>query len=114
MKITKTTNEYPIVPLSEVLDQYREYISAPEQRPYKKLSVRLYGKGVVLDQPVDGAILKMKRHQIAKSGQVILSEIWGKKGAVGIVPPEGEGALCTSHFFLFDVKPCRIIQPIFV
>ena len=62
----------------------------------------------MLDQPVDGAILKMKRHQIAKSGQVILSEIWGKKGAVGIVPPEGEGALCTSHFFLFDVKPCRI------
>jgi type I restriction enzyme, S subunit len=40
-----------------------------------------------------------------KSGQVILSEIWGKKGAVGIVPPEGDGALCTSHFFLFDV--CR-------
>jgi type I restriction enzyme S subunit len=50
----------------------------------------------------------MKRHQIAKAGQVILSEIWGKKGAIGFVPPEGEGALCTSHFFLFDVCPDRI------
>jgi type I restriction enzyme S subunit len=47
--------------------------------------------------------LKMKRHQLAKIGQVVLSEIWGKKGAIGFVPPEGEGALCTSHFFLFDV-----------
>ncbi|MDQ6894888.1 MAG: restriction endonuclease subunit S [Acidobacteriota bacterium] len=37
-------------------------------------------------------------------GQVILSEIWGKKGAIGIVPPEGDGALCTSHFFLFDIN----------
>ncbi len=50
----------------------------------------------------------MKRHQLAKSGQVILSEIWGKKGAIGFVPPEGEGALCTSHFFLFDVREDRL------
>jgi type I restriction enzyme S subunit len=50
----------------------------------------------------------MKRHQIAKAGQVILSEIWGKKGAVGFVPSEGDGALCTSHFFLFDVREDRI------
>lgn len=75
---------------------------------YPKLSVKLYGRGVVLDAPVDGAVLKMKRHQIAKEGQVILSEIWGKKGAIGFVPPEGKGALCTSHFFLFDVSTDRL------
>jgi type I restriction enzyme S subunit len=71
---------------------------------YPKLSVKLYGKGVTLDAPADGALLRMKRHQIAREGQVILSEIWGKKGAIGFVPPEGDGALCTSHFFLFDVR----------
>jgi type I restriction enzyme S subunit len=49
----------------------------------------------------------MQRHQIAKSGQVILSEIWGKKGAIGFVPPEGAGALCTSHFFLFNLRDDR-------
>jgi type I restriction enzyme S subunit len=48
---------------------------------------------------------------------VILSEIWGKKGAIGFVPPKGDGALCTSHFFLFDVhhdklEP-RYLQSIF-
>jgi type I restriction enzyme S subunit len=94
---------YPMVPLGEVLTLYQEYINEPEPRSYPKLSVKLYGKGVVLDTPADGSSLKMQRHQIAKSGQVILSEIWGKKGAIGIVPPEGEGALCTSHFFLFDI-----------
>jgi type I restriction enzyme, S subunit len=51
----------------------------------------------------------MKRHQLAKVGQVILSEIWGKKGAIGFVPVEGEGALCTSHFFLFDLDQSRIL-----
>jgi type I restriction enzyme S subunit len=93
-----------MVPLGEVLQQYKEYIDYPEERTYRKLSVKLYGKGVTLDAPADGAALKMKRHQLAKAGQVILSEIWGKKGAIGFVPPEGEGALCTSHFFLFEVR----------
>ena len=94
----------PLIPLGEVLTQYKEYIDEPEPKIYPKLSVKLYGKGVVLDEPVDGTNLRMKRHQIAKTGQVILSEIWGKKGAIGFVPLEGNGALCTSHFFLFDVN----------
>jgi type I restriction enzyme S subunit len=101
-------NGFQMVPLSEVLTQYQEYIQEPEARIYPKLSVRLYGKGVVLDAPVDGSTLKMRQHQIAKSGQVILSEIWGKKGAIGFVPIEGDGALCTSHFFLFDVHNDKI------
>src|SRR5262245_22678999 len=99
---------WPQVKLGEVLSQSTDYIESPELKVYPKLSVKLYGKGVVLDAPTDGATLKMKRHQIAKSGQVILSEIWGKKGAIGFVPPEGDGALCTSHFFLFDVSTDRI------
>ncbi len=96
-------SKWPMVPLGTLLTPCREYIEAPEPKEYPKLSVKLYGKGVVLDIPADGTTLKMKRHQIAKSGQVILSEIWGKKGAIGFVPPQGDGALCTSHFFLFDV-----------
>lgn len=99
---------WPKVRLGEVLTQYTEYIEAPGPRLYPKLSVKLYGRGVALDTPVDGTFLKMKRHQLAKAGQVILSEIWGKKGAIGFVPSEGEGALCTSHFFLFDVNETRL------
>jgi type I restriction enzyme S subunit len=99
---------WALVPLDGVLVQHKEYIDAPEARLYPKLSVKLYGKGVRLDAPADGTDLKMQRHQLAKTGQVILSEIWGKKGAIGFVPPEGDGALCTSHFFLFDVRKDRI------
>lgn len=102
------SKSWPLVALGEVLTHFQEYIDAPEARVYPKLSVKLYGKGVVLDAPVDGTTLKMKRHQLAKSGQVILSEIWGKKGAIGFVPPDGDGALCTSHFFLFNVRNDRL------
>jgi type I restriction enzyme S subunit len=97
------SNAWPMVPLGEVLVQDREYVTTLEPREYPKLSVKLYGKGVTLDAPADASQLRMQRHQFAKAGQVILSEIWGKKGAIGLVPPDGEGALCTSHFFLFDL-----------
>jgi len=102
--------KYPLVPLSEVLVQDKEYITELEPRLYPKLSVKLYGKGVVLDEPADGATVRMKRHQLAKSGQVILSEIWAKRGAIGIVPDEGKGALVTSHFFLFDIDKSRLLR----
>lgn len=102
-------SQWPMVPLGEVLTQYKDYIDAPEPKTYPKLSVKLYGKGVTLDTPTDGTDLKMKRHQLAKAGQVILSEIWGKKGAIGFVPQLGEGALCTSHFFLFDIVQERLL-----
>ena len=103
-----TVNGWPTVPLGEVLTQFKDYIDRPDPREYPKLSVKLYGKGVVLDSPADGSQLKMQRHQLARAGQVILSEIWGKKGAIGFVPNEGNGALCTSHFFLFDVNESRV------
>jgi type I restriction enzyme S subunit len=103
------TRAYPLVLLSNVLALDTSYIDKPEGKIYPKLSVRLYGKGVILDTPADGTLLKMKRHQVAKAGQVVLSEIWGKKGAIGFVPHDGDGALCTSHFFLFDVQADRVL-----
>lgn len=96
------------VPLGEVLVQDKEYITELEPRAYKKLSVKLYGKGVVVDGSVEGTSVSMKRHQLAKAGQIIVSEIWAKKGAIGIIPSDGEGALCTSHFFLFKAVTDRI------
>lgn len=100
---------WPKVLLGDVLKQDVQYCSEPEPRLYPKLSVKLYGRGVLLDTPADGGSVKMRKHQLARPGQVILSEIWAKKGAIGIVPPEGEGALCTSHFFLFDIDESKAL-----
>jgi type I restriction enzyme S subunit len=99
----------PLVPLGNVLRQDTQYVRALEPRQYLKLSVKLYGRGVVLDSSADGGTVKMQKHQFARPGQVILSEIWAKKGAIGIVPPEGDGALCTSHFFLFDIDEAKAL-----
>ena len=103
------SNSWPLVPLGEVAVQYRSYIHKLDDRKYPKLSVKLYGKGCILDEFTEGKEVKMKRHQLAKPGQLILSEIWGKKGAIGIVPNDGQDALVTSHFFLFDIDNKRVL-----
>lgn len=108
--MSENGGKYPIVPLSQVLVQDTEYITELEPRLYPKLSVKLYGKGVELAEPADGATVRMKRHQLAKPGQVIVSEIWAKKGAIGIVPLEGAGALVTSHFFLFEIDESQLLR----
>lgn len=100
---------WSLVPLVDVLEQDRQYVTELEPRSYKKLSVKLYGRGVTLDTPANGADVKMEKHQFAKSGQVIVSEIWAKKGAIGVVPTDGDGALITSHFFLFDIKSAGVL-----
>lgn len=101
---------WPAVKLGEILDQDLDFITDLEPGTYKKLSVKLYGRGVVPDKPVEAHTIRMKKHQIAKEGQIIVSEIWAKKGAIGIVPPNGNGALCTSHFYLFNRKSERVIE----
>jgi len=60
-------------------------------------------KGAVVDKYDYGPDVQMTRHQLAKPGQIIVSEIWAKHGSIGVIPPDGDGALITSHFFLFDV-----------
>ncbi len=57
---------WPKVALGEVLRQDISYVSEPELRLYPKLSVKLYGRGAVLDTPTDGGTVKMKKHQLAK------------------------------------------------
>ena len=100
---------WPMVALGNLMSQDTRYVSELEPRMYPKLSVKWWGKGAVLDTPADGATVRMSRHQLARAGQVIVSEIWAKHGSIGIVPDEGAGALVTSHFFLFDMDTSCVL-----
>ena len=66
---------WPVVELGAVIKQDQSYVTTLEPVTYKKLSVKLFGRGVVPDKPVDGASILMKKHQFARAGQIIVSEI---------------------------------------
>lgn len=97
-------NHFPLVPLSKVLKRVKEPVNIDDGTLYKRITVRLYGQGVLQRDKLLGKEIGTKRQFLAHSGQLIISRIDARNGAFGIVPSELEGAIVTNDFWLFDVK----------
>ena len=96
-------NRFPLVPLSKVLKRVKEPVVIEDETIYKRITVRLYGQGVLQRDELLGKEIGTKRQFIAHVGQLIISRIDARNGAFGIVPPELEGAIVTNDFWLFEV-----------
>ena len=100
---TTVQSKYPMIPLENVLTRIKEVVVVKDSTSYKRITVKLYGKGVVLRDETQGKYIGTKRQFLAHEGQLILSRIDARNGAFGIVPKELEGAIVTNDFWLFDI-----------
>ena len=94
---------WPIVPLSKVLQHRKEFITIDDMQQYKRCRVQLHAQGVVLRDTIPGADIKTKKHQVCRAGDFLVAEIDAKMGGFGMVPDALEGAVVSSHYFLFDI-----------
>jgi type I restriction enzyme S subunit len=92
------------VKLGEVITHRKEFVRIDDFNTYKRCRVQLYAKGIVLRDLVLGSELKTKEQQICCSGDFLVAEIDAKVGGYGIVPDELDGAIVSSHYFLFEVN----------
>ncbi|UZE49798.1 restriction endonuclease subunit S [Rhodopseudomonas sp. P2A-2r] len=65
-------------------------------------------RGVVLRDRVEGSTIKTKRQQVCRAGEFLVAEIDAKMGGYGLVPDNLEGAIVSSHYFLYEVDQSRI------
>lgn len=100
----KMHSAFPLVPLSKVLKRAKEPINIEDDKTYKRITVRLYGQGVLKRDEPKGSEIGTKRQFVAHAGQLILSRIDARNGAFGIVPEELDGAVVTNDFWLFEVE----------
>lgn len=98
--------------LSEFLAESSEPITVEDAETYRQVTVSLRGRGVRLRQTIKGAEIKTKSQYLARAGQFIYSRIDARNGAMGIVPPELDGALVTGDFPAFNLNP-EIVHPRF-
>ena len=96
--------KWPKVKLGEVLHYRKEFITIDDLRVYKRPRVKLHVQGIVLRDEVFGTAIKTKQQQVCNAGEFLVAEIDAKVGGFGIVPPELDGAIVSSHYFLFVVK----------
>jgi type I restriction enzyme S subunit len=80
-----------------------ETITISPETDYREITVKLWGKGVVLRGMISGAEIAGSRRFVTKPGQFILSRIDARNGAIGIVPADLDGAVVTNDFPLFDL-----------
>lgn len=102
------SNVWPKVKLGELLRRSDEKTIPYPGVEYREITVRLWGKGVVERGRANGGTLSGNRF-IARTGQFIASRIDARNGAMGIVPPELDGALVTNDFPLFSIEQTRLL-----
>lgn len=95
-------------PLAELISYRNEFIDIDDSSEYKRVRVQLHAKGIVLRDTVKGLELKTKQQQICKKGDFLVAEIDAKVGGFGIVPDNLEGAIVSSHYFLFDIDELKL------
>jgi type I restriction enzyme, S subunit len=96
-------NNWPKVRLGDVLQRSDEAIELRPDAEYREITVKLWGKGVVLRGVVAGAEVASPHRLVAHRFQFILSRIDSRNGALGIVPDELDGAIVSSDFPVFNI-----------
>jgi len=94
---------FPLVKFEGFLHQRREYFTIDDLTRYKRARVQVHAKGIVLRDEVMGSEITTKAQQAARTGELLVAEIDAKVGGFGLVPPELEGAIVSSHYFLFEI-----------
>lgn len=92
---------WPLVPLGEVITQRKEFIRVSDLETYKRCRVQLHAQGILLRDVVSGSEIKTKEQQVCHAGEFLVAEIDAKIGGFGIVPESLDGAIVSSHYFLF-------------
>lgn len=105
--------KFQVLPLSKLLHRVKDGIALQDEIPYKQVTVRLWNKGITLRGEQKGKTIKTKRQFLIRKGQLLLSRIDVRNGAIGIVPPELDGAIITNDFWAYEIDE-NLIEPSFL
>lgn len=97
------SNAWPLVTLASALLYRKEFVQIDDLTKYKRCRVQLHAQGIVLRDTAVGAEIKTKKQQVCRAGEFLVAEIDAKVGGFGIVPDDLDGAIVSSHYFLFKI-----------
>ena len=96
--------------VGDFLNKSQNWLEPKPDETYKQITVRLWGKGLVLRAEVAGSQIAAARQLQVKAGQFLLSRIDARHGAYGLVPTNLDGALVSNDFPCFDIDS-KIVLP---
>lgn len=103
-----SVEEWSTLRLGDVLVPNTDVIDVDPFGRYQQVTIKLWGRGVVPRGEINGADIKGTARTRVRAGQFIVSKIDARNGAMGVVPPELDGALASNDFPTFDVDADRL------
>ena len=103
-------NNWSRVQLGELLKKSERWIRIQPNETYKLVTVRLWGKGVVLRGQLTGAEITASEMLQVQPDQFILSRIDARNGAFGLIPESLDGAIVSNDFPVFDIDSTRLLS----
>jgi len=76
---------WSLIPLREILIKSEESVSIDPNSLYQEVTIKLWGKGVVIRREASGTEMAASRRAVVRQGQFILSRIDARNGAFGLV-----------------------------
>lgn len=99
--------------LGDVLVRADEPATLVPDAEYDEITIKLWGKGVVSRGKVRGGDVVASR-RFVRAGQFILSKIDARNGAIGIIPPELDGAIVSNDFPSFAIRDTNLTNSAFL
>lgn len=99
--------------VSDLLVRNNQTHQVADTTLYKRITIRMYSKGVLLRDKVMGSEIGTKKQYVVKAGQFLISKIDARNGAFGIVPDDCEGAITTADFLSYDIQQ-ELVDPVFL
>jgi type I restriction enzyme M protein len=103
-EIIASQQKTPRVQLKELLEPVSRPVVFEEGRTYRRITVKLYGKGVLLRDRVTVDDMKGDKWFHVKEGDLIFSKIDARNGAFGLIPEELDDGIVTNEFPTFAMK----------
>lgn len=104
---------WPKVALGELISRADETAMLDPLEQYHEVTIKLWGKGVLSRGKVMGSDVVSAR-RVVRENQLILSKIDARNGAIGLVPPELDGAIVSNDFPSFTFNDLEQCDPAFM
>ena len=100
---------WPLVPLHKVAKQVRRPETPQPGTTYRRIGVRLWGKGAYLRDEIDGSATKYPALYRVRKDDIIVNKIWARNGSVAVVPDDLDSSFGSPEFPTYEVDKTALL-----
>lgn len=106
--------DFKLERIGNFLLRNKTQIIVDDNTVYKRVTIRLFNKGIRVRDTEIGRNIGTKKQFIIKEGQFLMSKIDARNGAFGIAIKEVDEAIITADFLSFDIDETKIVPQFLV